>query len=128
MSTLETAIVDGVEVAVLYRPTGQPEMDLVVESGYSKWPPRLPEQPIFYPVLNEAYATEIAQRWNTQDSANGNIGYVTKFFVKLSFINKYKTETVGASHHVELWIPAEELDEMNQNLVGPIQVLSKIEE
>jgi len=26
---------------------------LVEASGWLAWPPRLPEQPIFYPVLNE---------------------------------------------------------------------------
>src|SRR5690349_12241959 len=45
----------------LWRPTGPAELKLVEESGWRAWPPRLPEQPIFYPVLNEDYAIRIAR-------------------------------------------------------------------
>ncbi len=46
----------------LYRPVGPAELDLIEATGWRKFPPRLPEQPIFYPVLNEEYAAQIAQR------------------------------------------------------------------
>ena len=120
----ETEKINGIEVVVLYRPTGQKEYELVESSEFKEWPPRLPEQPIFYPVLNEAYANEIAQKWNTKDIENGNIGYVTKFKVKKCFLDKYEKQVVGASCHAELWIPAEELEQLNQNIVGEIEVLS----
>src|SRR6266545_4345683 len=45
--------------------------------------PRLPEQPIFYPVLNEQYATQIARDWNVKDSG---AGYVTRFHVRKEFV------------------------------------------
>ena len=48
----------------LYRPVGQAELDLIAKVDYREYPPRLPEQPIFYPVLNEKYAREIAEKWN----------------------------------------------------------------
>ncbi len=38
---------------ILYRPVGQKEKELIEESGYKKYSPRLPEQLIFYPVLNQ---------------------------------------------------------------------------
>ena len=41
------------ETTILYRPVGPKELELIVASGYREFPPRLPEQPIFYPVLNE---------------------------------------------------------------------------
>ena len=50
---------------ILYRPVGEAEMRLIAESGYTAFPPRLPEQPIFYPVLDEQYACDIAEKWNT---------------------------------------------------------------
>lgn len=106
----------------LYRPTGPKELELVKESGYAKWPPRLPEQPIFYPVTNEQYAKEIATRWNINASG---IGFVTKFEVKKSFIDQYKVEQVGASHHTEWWVPAEHLDDLNANIVGKIEVIGE---
>jgi hypothetical protein len=46
-----------------FRPTGQKELDLVAASGYTQWPPRLPDQDIFYPVTNEDYAIALTQ-WN----------------------------------------------------------------
>ncbi len=80
------------------------------------------EQPIFYPVTNEKYAKEIATQWNIKDSG---VGYVTKFQVKKIFMNNYKIEQVGASHHMEWWVPAEELNQLNDNIVGLIEVIGE---
>ena len=108
---------------ILYRPIGQTELDLIVDSGYCAFPPRLPEQPIFYPVLNEKYASEIAERWNTKDNISGYRGYVTRFEIADEFIMRYEIQTVGASYHQELWIPAEELDAFNKNIIGKIEII-----
>lgn len=105
---------------VLFRPVGPRELDLLKASGWRRWPQRLPDQPIFYPVTNEEYAIEIASRWNVQESGSG---YVTRFRVKSEFIARYKIERVGAAHHTEWWIPAEDLEELNDNIVGVIEVV-----
>ena len=110
------------ETVEMFRPTGPEELKLVEESGFKKWPPRLPMQPIFYPVTNEKYAKEIAVNWNIKDS---NVGYVTRFHVKKSFMDSYNIEQVGASHHTEWWIPAEKLEELNENIVGLIEVIGE---
>ncbi len=109
----------------LYRPVGQKELDLIREADWRAFPPRLPFQPIFYPVLNEEYATKIARDWNTVDEASGYVGYVTRFEVNADFLAKYPVKTVGASVHQELWIPAEDLAEMNANIVGRIEVIAE---
>ena len=106
----------------LYRPTGPNELELVKELGFKRWPPRLPGQPIFYPVTNEKYAIEIATRWNIKDSG---VGYVTKFEVKTEFMARYKVEQVGAAHHTEWWVPDAELPELNDNIVGLIEVIGE---
>src|ERR1044072_9344743 len=111
-----------VELITLYRPVGQNELQLIRESDYKKFPPRLPEQPIFYPVLNEAYATQIARDWNAKDNRD-KVGYVTRFQVNADYLAKFAVHTVGASHHQEYWIPAEELDTFNQNIIGEIEVI-----
>ena len=109
---------------ILYRPVGQSELDLIKESEYKKYPPRLFNQPIFYPVLNEKYASEIAQKWNTKDSLESlNVGYVTKFEVDDEFISKYEVHQVGASYHLEYWIPSEDLEEFNNHIIGKIEVI-----
>jgi hypothetical protein len=113
------------EIITLYRPVGQKELDLICDSNYHAFPPRLPHQPIFYPVLNEEYATQIARDWNTRDAASGYVGYVTRFQVRADFLSRYEIKTVGSAVHQEYWIPAEELAEFNQNIVGSIEVIAE---
>lgn len=109
-----------VETTILYRPVGPKELALIAASGYREFPPRLPEQPIFYPVLNEEYARQIARDWNV---AASGAGYVTRFALRNEFVGRYPVQKVGGSIHQELWIPAEDLAEMNQNIVGLIEVI-----
>jgi hypothetical protein len=106
---------------ILYRPVGLKELKLIAETGYKKFPPRLPDQPIFYPVLNFQYAEEIANGWNTKYN-DPPCGFVTKFEVRDSYVGKFKVETVGARIHQELWVPAEELEEFNSHIIGNITV------
>jgi hypothetical protein len=108
---------------VLYRPVGEAELELIRQSGYAAFPPRLPGQPIFYPVLNRRYVEEIAEKWNTRDAASSFKGYVTEFEVEDGHAARYPAQTVGASHHQELWVPAEELDAFNAHIVGKIRVV-----
>lgn len=112
---------------ILYSPVGEQEYILIKESGYTAFPPRLPEQPIFYPVLNEQYAAEIASRWNTKDIKSGFQGYVTRFEICDSFMKRYEVQTVGRSYHQEYWIPAEDLAEFNQHIVGRIKVIKSVQ-
>ncbi|HEY7269859.1 MAG TPA: hypothetical protein VH951_08525 [Dehalococcoidia bacterium] len=110
------------ETVEMFRPTGPAEMDLLRDSGFKRWPPRLPGQPIFYPVTNEQYATEIATKWNVRD--NG-AGFVTRFHVRKAFMDRYETHQVGARYHTEWWVPAEELEELNDNIVGEVEVIAE---
>lgn len=107
----------------LYRPVGQAELDLIASASFRAYPPRLPEQPIFYPVLNERYAREIAEKWNKKLADSGYAGYVTTFEIDDEYISCYDVHTVGASYHQEFWIPAEELEEFNRHIIGEIQVI-----
>ena len=108
----------------LWRPVGQAELDLVERSGWTRFPPRLPGQPIFYPVLNEAYATQIARAWNTKDPASGNVGYVLRF-VDADYVSRFEPQRVGGAGIDELWVPAEQLDEFNDHIVGRIELASE---
>lgn len=117
---------DSPEVVVLFRPVGKKELELIQESGFKSFPPRLFHQPIFYPVLNQGYAEQIARDWNTKDEISGYAGFVTKFSVRKEYLDKYSIETVGAqSVHEEYWIPAEDLEQFNHNIVGLIEVVSE---
>jgi hypothetical protein len=110
------------ETITLYRPTGPAELRLVEDSGFRLWPPRLPDQPIFYPVTNQAYAEQIARDWNVPASG---YGCVTRFEVRRAFMEQFPVQRVGGRLHDEWWVPAERLDELNANIVGVIEVIAE---
>ena len=110
------------ETVIMYRPVGPKELELIVASGYRAFPPRLPEQPIFYPVLNEEYANDISRKWNARDHG---VGFVTRFRVRKGFAAQYPVRIVGDSTCQELWVPAEELPAFNENIVGLIEVIAE---
>ena len=116
---------DSGETTVLYRPVGQPELDLIREAGFSSFPPRLPSQPLFYPVLTEEYATRLARDWNANDRSSGFVGYVTRFRVRTDFLRRYDPQPAGGSTLQEYWIPAEDLPEFNRNIVDLIEVIAE---
>ena len=111
-------------VTTLFRPTGENELELIRADGWGGFPPRLPEQPIFYPVLNEEYATQIAREWNTRD---GGRGYVLRFQVDSDYLHQFPVQQVGGRVHLEYWIPAEQLEEFNRHIVGLIEVVAEFQ-
>lgn len=113
------------DTVLMFRPTGPQELALVAESGHRRWPPRLPDQPIFYPVTNEQYAVEIARDWNVPASGEG---FVSRFRVRKSFMDRYPVHQVGGSHHTEWWVLAEELEALNDNIVGKIEVIWRFDD
>lgn len=112
--------IDRKRLKTLYRPVNQNELDSIEKSGCLKFPPRLPQQPIFYPVMNKEYAIQISRQWNVP--AYGS-GFVVEFKMDSIYLDKFEIHTVGGDIHQELWVPAEELDEFNKNIVGKIEVI-----
>jgi hypothetical protein len=110
------------DLTTLFRPTGPKELALVRASGFRRWPPRLPGQPIFYPVTTRDYAIAIARDWNVKESG---CGYVTRFLVRTTFMDRYPIQTVGGRKFTEWWIPAEDLEALNDNIVGLIDVIDE---
>lgn len=110
---------------ILFRPTGPKELTLVAESSWTAWPPRLPDQPIFYPVLTFDYAEKIARDWNSTREDSDFSGYVMRFEIDDEFATRYPAELAGGRAHKELWVPAEELEEFNSHIVGKIEVVAE---
>jgi hypothetical protein len=108
------------ETVTLYRPVGPKELELIGASEWRHFPPRLPDQPIFYPIINEEYAIQIARDWNVKSSG---AGYVTRFAIRSDFLARYPVQRVGGAVHTEFWIPAAELADFNSNIVGLIEVI-----
>lgn len=59
------------DTQTLFRSVGRNELALIEQSGFTAFPPRLPEQPIFYPLLNEEYADRIARDWRRLTKIHG---------------------------------------------------------
>jgi hypothetical protein len=85
----------------------------------------LPQQPIFYPVVTEEYAIAIARDWNVRDAASGFVGYVTRFQVRAAYLSGYDEHLAGGTLHREYWIPADQLEQFNDNIVGLIDVVAE---
>ncbi len=107
---------------ILFRPVGIEELRLIHASGMREFPPRLPEQPIFYPVLNEEYARQIAREWNC--TSGSRTGFVMRFAIGDDFAAQYERRVVGSRIHEELWVPAEDLAELNRRIDGAIDVIA----
>ena len=110
---------------ILYRPVGPKELALIAASGWMEFPPRLAGQPIFYPVMNEEYARQIARDWNAKQDGGG---FVTRFAVDAAYAERYPVRVVGGSVHQELWVPAEDLSEFNRHIQGTIEVIAEYPE
>ncbi len=108
---------------VLFRPVGQSELQKIALLEFEGFPPRFETQPIFYPVLNEDYAIQIAREWNTKDATSGFAGYVTRFEIDDEYASTFEKKIVGSQIHEELWVPAEELEEFNKHILAPIDVI-----
>jgi hypothetical protein len=122
---------DTIETVVLYRPVGPTELALIEAASYRAFPPRLPDQPIFYPVTTEAYAVKIARDWNTKFHSGREgekRGYVTRFAVAKAFLDRYQLQLAGGRAHEEYWIPADELSGFNAQIVGRIEVIAEFSE
>lgn len=110
----------------LYRPVGLKELDLIKQSYWKNFPERLPDQPIFYPVLTYEYAELIISSWNINEEFAGYAGAITKFDIDLEFIKKYKVETAGGPTLQELWVPSEELSAFNEKIISTIKIVGVV--
>lgn len=111
------------KLQTLYRPVGVRELELIHESDMKAFPPRLEWQPIFYPVMNQPYAEQIANKWNTRDEFSGYAGFVTAFDLPAEYLKQFEVQTVGDTLHQELWVSAEQMSEFNASIVGQIRVV-----
>jgi hypothetical protein len=114
------------KTTILYRPVGTKELEPIVASGFRRFPPRLPEQPIVYPVTNEAYPVQIARGWNTRHNADKK-RYVTRFALPTDYLDRFDKKVIGGAMHEELWVPAAELEDFNLQIISPIEIIHRFE-
>jgi hypothetical protein len=110
------------ETVTLWRPVGPKELDLLKLAGMKVFPPRLPDQPIFYPVTTVEYARTLATAWNRKRDGGG---FVTEFEVDKSYLDAFEPQVAGGRGCMEYWIPAEEIGAFNAAIVGAIRVIEE---
>ena len=71
-------------------------------------------------TLSPSETIRIARDWNVKASG---VGYVTRFQVRRDHLEQYEVQQVGGQTILEYWIPAERLEELNDNIVGTIEVV-----
>ena len=71
-------------------------------------------------MSNAEYAVQIARDWNVKESG---FGCVTRFAARADFMRAYAQQTVGTRAHTEWWIPAADLEALNDNIVGVIEAI-----
>ncbi len=111
--------------STLFRPVGENELAKIAHAEFKRFPARLPGQPIFYPVLTEDYAAAIARNWNSTDANHSHVGFVTRFQIRNEFLSNYEIQCVADRTTLEYWIPAEDLDSFNDNIVGIIEIIAE---
>ena len=109
----------------LWRPVGQKELAKIDASGMRAFPPRLPEQPIFYPVLSFEYAEKIARDWNSVRENHGYVGFVVAFDIDDAYASRFPEQLAGGKDCPELWVPAEKLEEFNRHIRGRIEIIAE---
>ena len=67
----------------------------------------------------------MARDRNTKDESSGFVGYVLRFMVRSDFLKRYEIHIVGSAEHRENWIPRGDLEALNDNIVGNIEVISE---
>ena len=112
-------------LSTLYRPVGENELAKIRQTGFTRFPPRLEEQPLFYPVLTQDYADAIARNWNSTDPKHNHVGFVTRFQIRNEFLSNYEIQTAADKSTLEYWIPAEDLDSFNDNIAGTIELIAE---
>ena len=107
----------------LYRPLSAEEYRAVEEKGFTGFPPRSEEQPLFTALLSEEGATQIARHMRIAKTAE-NLIYVVSFLVDDAYIRQFPIQHANERNRRALWIPADEVDILNQHLIGKIRLIA----
>ncbi|NVJ13315.1 hypothetical protein [Myxococcus sp. AM010] len=102
----------------LYRPIGLKEAELILDSDCSAFPPRLPDQPIFYPVMNAEYARQIARDRDTPDAGSGHASSVTAFDVDTAYASRFPVRFTDAWYGPEYRGPDTTLGPLERQILA----------
>ena len=110
----------------LYRPLCAEEYHEIEAMKFKGFPARNPDQPLFTALLSQEGASQIAKRMKVAKQADPTV-YVVSFLVDDAYIRQFPVQHTDDRNRRALWIPAEEMDILNQHLIGGIRVLATYE-
>ncbi|MBQ5334654.1 MAG: hypothetical protein J6Z45_01760 [Oscillospiraceae bacterium] len=110
----------------LFRPLPAEEFRQIEANGFASFPARSSGQQLFTALLSHEGAAEIARRMRIEKQAEHTV-YVVGFLVEDAYIRQFSVQNSDQPERSALWIPAEEIDILNQHLVGKIRMLDCFE-
>lgn len=110
----------------LYRPLCADEYHEIEALKFQGFPPRSGEQPLFTALLSQEGASQIAKHMKVAKQTEPTV-YVVSFLVDDAYIRQFPVQHTEDRNRRALWIPADEMDILNQHLIGGIRVLASYE-
>ena len=111
----------------LYRPISADEYAAIKEKEFKGFPHRSAEQPLFTALLSQEGSIQIARRLRVDKQTESDMVYVVGFIAEDAYIRQFPVQHADDPERRALWIPAEEIDILNQHLIGKIRVLDSFE-
>ena len=108
------------DYVTLYRPVGPGQLAAIIAADWRAFPSQWSNQPFFFPLMDQAYAERVAQQWNVHNSGSG---FVLRFRVCKRFLADYEPKRIGGPSNWEYRIPAAELAQFNQHIMGTIELV-----
>ncbi len=110
-----------IETLTLYKPLTPIQLAAVIESGWRSFSLDHPSQKNFYLKVNKNYADLVAKMWS---APKYSAGYVAELEIEQHFIEQYELQSIAYDDQSEYRIPVEDLNKLNQHIIGLIDVIS----
>ncbi len=108
----------GRNIATLYRAVNAEELAALQSLRWKGFPPCA--EAAFYPALNARFALDFI---HSQEGGKKPALYLTRFQIHAGYVRSFEVQTLSGEVHDELWVPAEEWENFNRNIVGRIAVV-----
>lgn len=108
----------------LYRPLSAEEYSQIAERQFTGFPPCRDGQQLFTLLLSQQGAEAIARRMRIAKQSEPVV-YVVSVNAEDAFIRQYPVQHKEDPDRRAVWIPADEVDILNQHLVGKIRLIEQ---
>jgi hypothetical protein len=114
------------ELVQLYYPVTDKQLEFIANHQYKLFPPRFFTKPVLCPMLNREYAQRVASERTNWVHEKTDCIHVLRFLVKPDFIKQYTQGSI-TNDRARISIPQSDLSKLNQNIVGYIERVEKVD-